>query len=224
MTTYADVEVACGCCGTTFTHQELASCYTAGPAALDTRPSEMMRSTMHSWIQHCPNCDYCAVDASKFDERCREVLLSDAYRNELNRGGVEKKRLRSVFKCAAMLYEACGDRASAAWENLHLAWIYDDLKQADLARDHRNKAADLILAILHDGAKFSTQEGASEAIVTDVLRRAGRGDQAIQIISEALGKDIPDVIKKVLMYERTLIQKKDIDEHGIEECSEPISE
>lgn len=222
MTTYAGTEVVCGNCSRAFTHQTLASCYNASSPDLDTRPSEMARSTMHSWIQRCPNCGFCAVDASKFDGRCREILLSDDYQNAL-RGGNDTPKLPVAFHCAAMLYEACGDRASAGWEHLHLAWIYDDTKQSDLALNHRNKAADLFLSILNNGESFSSQDGASEAIVTDVLRRAGRGQEALQLAEQALTKSISPFIKSVIVFERDLISNNDTAVHFMEEITQTKS-
>lgn len=218
MTTYVDMEVTCGSCGNTFTHQELASCYTAGLSDLDTRPCEMKRSTMRSWIQCCPTCNYCADDASKFDERCREILMGDAYRNEMHSRG-DKEKLSSLFTCAAMLYKASGDRTSAAWAHLRTAWIFDDAGETDLAHTHRNKAAELFLSILKEGGRFTSQDGGSEAIVTDVLRRAGRGDEAMQIINDSLAKNVHDFVKKVLIFEKTLIRNGDIDVHGLDEVT-----
>jgi hypothetical protein len=88
----------------------------------------------------------------------------------------------------------------------------------------RNEAADLFLSILREGGRFSSQDGASEAIVTDVLRRAGRSGEAKKVIDVTLTKDVHEFVRKVLIFEKTLIQNGDIKGHGLDEVSEALTE
>ncbi|MBR4579547.1 MAG: hypothetical protein IKO22_08080 [Oscillospiraceae bacterium] len=55
----------CSVCGTESIQTGLASTNRFGSPDLDLRPPEMMRSTMHWWIQECPCCGYIASDISE---------------------------------------------------------------------------------------------------------------------------------------------------------------
>ena len=218
MTTFAQQSVACGNCGRVFTHHVLGSTYTSGSPDLDTRPPEMQRSTMHAWIQRCPYCGYCAGDVGEFDNRLRPIIESTEYRLQL--ADARYPELASKFICAGMLAEAGDEQADAGWAYLHAAWTLDDTNKDELARVWRGRAADKILAILNDGQLFAEQPGASESIVADCLRRAGRGADALQVIDRALSQGCGDVINKVLAFERVLIQRGDTDRHLIQEALE----
>jgi hypothetical protein len=88
----------------------------------------------------------------------------------------------------------------------------------ELAGVWRGKAADKFLAVLNNGQLFAEQVGASEAIVTDCLRRAGRGTEALPIIERGLSQSYEDVIQKILALERELIQRGDTGRHLIKEA------
>jgi len=128
--------------------------------------------------------------------------------------------LASTFVCAGMLAAAGGRRADAGWAYLHAAWTLDDANKDELARVWRRRAADKFLAVLNDGQLFAEQPGASEAIVTDCLRRAGRGTEALQVVERGLSQSYDDVIHKILALERKLIQRGDTRRHLIKEAFE----
>ena len=178
----------------------------------------MQRSTMRAWIQRCPSCGYSARDASQFDDRFRPVMAGATYRSQVT--DTHYPELASTFICSALLAEAVGRRDEAGWTYLHAAWTLDDASQDDLARLWRGKAADLFLALLADGQSFVQQSGASEVIVTDCLRRSGRGDEALPLIERALSHSYDDVIHKILTLQRVLIQRGDTSRHLIEEALE----
>jgi len=218
MTTYMESSVVCGACGHVFTWHQLASTNTDGSPDLDTRPAEMQRSTMHAWIQRCPSCSFCACDVAKFDERFREVMTQPAYKSQL--ADSRYPNLTSTFICAAILAESIGERAGAGWNYLHAAWTLDDAEKGDLARVCRGKAADIFLAILTEGRPFVQQPGASEALVTDCLRRAGRGPEALKVIESVLNQDCNGVIRRILTFQRTLIERGNTSRHLIAETDE----
>jgi hypothetical protein len=218
MTTFAEQSVACGNCGHVFNHPTLASTYTFGSPDLDTRPPEMQRSTMHAWIQRCPSCGYCSRDVAEFDHGLRPVMESAEYRSQLT--DAVYPELTSTFICAGMLVEAAGGHADAGWAYLRAAWTLDDANKEELARVWRGKAADKFLAVLNNGQLFAEQPGDSEAIVTDCLRRAGRGTEALQVIERGLSQSYDDVIHKILTFERALIQRGDMGRRLIGEAFE----
>jgi uncharacterized Zn finger protein len=218
MTTFASQSVACGNCGHVFTHQTLASTITFGSPDLDTRPPELQRSTMHAWVQRCPSCGYCSRDVAEFDHRLRPVVESAEYRSQLT--DVAYPELTSTFICAGMLAEATGQEVEAGWAYLHAAWTLDEANNDELARIWRGRAAGKVLAVLNDGQLFAEQPGASEAILTDCLRRAGRGTEALPIIERGLSQSYDDVIHKILALQRVLIRRGHTGRHLIKEAFE----
>jgi len=173
---------------------------------------------MHAWIQRCPSCGYCSSDVTKFDARFRPVIAGTAYRLQL--ADVRYPDIASTFICAAMLDEASGRRDGAGWAYLHAAWTLDDAKKDELACLCRSKAADRFLALTTDGHPFAQQPSASEAILTDCLRRAGRGAEALRVIERALSENCVDIIAKILVLERSLIQRGDTGGHLVQEALE----
>ncbi len=218
MTTFAQASVVCGCCGRAFSHQTLASTNASGSPDLDTRPPEMRRSTMDAWVQRCPSCGYCAQDASKFDDRFRAVVNSSEYRAQL--ADTRLPELAGTFVCMGMLADASARPDDAGWTYLHAAWVLDDARKDDLAREWRGKAADRWLAVLAAGKLFAYKPGASEAILTDCLRRSGRAAEALPVIERALSGNYDDIIHNILRFQRVLIQRGDTSRHLAEEALE----
>ena len=142
----------------------------------------------------------------------------DAYRSQLADTGYPA--LASTFICSALLAEVVGRRGDAGWAYLHAAWTLDDASNDELARLWRGRAADAFLALLTGGHSFVQQPGASEVVVTDCLRRARRGAEAIPLIERALSQSYEDVILKILALQRVLIQRGDTSRHLIEEALE----
>lgn len=197
-----------------FTYQAFLSSNTRGSPDLDTRPSEMLRSTMRAWVQRCPACGYCSRNAAEFDDQFRPVMDGSAYRSQL--ADARYPELASTFVCAAMLAEVIGRRDQAGWGYLHAAWTLDDANKDELARLCRDKAADMFQALLAEGHSFAAEPGASEAIVIDCLRRAGRGPEALLLIERALAQSFDENIRKILEKQRVLIQHGDTSRHLIE--------
>src|SRR5947208_16297316 len=127
MTILAEQSAACGNCGHVFTHDTLASTSAIGSPDLDTRPPELQRSTMHTWIQRCPSCGYCSRDVAEFDNLFRPVIESAAYRSQL--ADARYPELASTFICAGMLAEAGEQQADAGWAYLQAAWTLDDANE-----------------------------------------------------------------------------------------------
>ena len=68
MTTLDEAKKKCAVCGKISAHFEVTSTNTFGAPDLDTRPPEMMRSTMDMWVQECPSCGYLSGGSEKLRE------------------------------------------------------------------------------------------------------------------------------------------------------------
>jgi hypothetical protein len=146
------------------------------------------------------------------------VIDSAAYCTQL--ADARYPKLTSTFICAGVLAEAGEQQADAGWAYLHAAWTLDDVNKDELARTWRGRAADKFLGVLNDGQLVAEQPGASEAIVIDCLRRAGRGTEALPIIERGLSQSYDVVIHKILVLERGLIEHRDTGRHLIKEAFE----
>ena len=61
MTTLAYEDIKCSHCGTVAEQLVCNSTNEFGARDLDLRPGEMLRSTMHTWMQSCVSCGYVAA-------------------------------------------------------------------------------------------------------------------------------------------------------------------
>ena len=114
----------CFVCKKESSHPIIASTNAFGSPDLDTRPPEGKRSTMHCWIQVCPNCGYVASDISKEVSVNRTFLDSRAYR-ECD-GNLFLSTLAQNFFRQHLLAKKEGNLQTSFFALLHAAWASDD--------------------------------------------------------------------------------------------------
>lgn len=219
MTTIEPVEVLCAECGQQSTHVSWMSTNTMEGPDIDLRPGEMMRSTMHTWVQRCPGCGYCAADISVPTEE-RALLKTPDYQAILHDGRFSP--LAQSFLAQAFLDDE-RDPAAAAHERLRAAWVCDDLEDDAAARECRLLCAATFqrLKPFADDARGMTQA----ALLVDALRRAGEFERALKEIDGLAGYASADGFTgRVLELQRELIAAKDSAAHRLAECSEPVEE
>ena len=139
MTTFHDVDRRCHVCGETSSQTTLGSSNAFGSPDLDTRPPEMIRSTLHVQIEVCPACNYCAPDISRGPTTARATVISAGYKIEAAARAVPP--LARDYLCHGLVAAAAGDLRSAAWSALRAAWACDDARNLDIARNCRRLAA-----------------------------------------------------------------------------------
>lgn len=216
MTTIAHNTVVCAVCGMSSSHMGIASTNYLGSADLDTRPPEMARSTMWSWVQRCPGCGYCARQIAEAPPVAGEIVSSQAYQDQLRSPG--QPELANSFVCAGMIFEKAGDTVGAAWASIRAAWVSDDGGADEAAVDHRLEAVRRIWILHKEGKHLAAQPGADAAITADLLRRAGRLEEALDLADRALPETEHEIIRAVLLLEKTLISKSDLGCHKVEEA------
>lgn len=74
MTILAEHEVICAVCGEKNWQTVLESSSSFGQPDLDFRPSEMLRSTMETWLMECPRSGYISDDIRKKPHMKKEKL------------------------------------------------------------------------------------------------------------------------------------------------------
>jgi len=217
MTTIHNIKKKCAICGKISEHSEIMSTNAFGSPDLDTRPPEMVRSTISMWVQRCSSCGYCASDISKWIEKSSEIIRSDSYKQQLN--NPDFPELANAFLCFSLILESAGEYASAGWACIHAAWSCDDVGSNACAQSCRKKAVTLLQKARENGQIFAEQAGAEEAIMADLLRRSGQFKLALRICDDGLKKNPEKIISDILRFQKILISKSDIACHTIAEAT-----
>lgn len=216
MTTIAKVKRRCALCNSENEFIEIASTNEFGSSDLDTRPPEMMRSTISTWVQRCPNCGYCAGDISKAQRGAKTVVHDMECLNQLNDKSYPK--LANSFLCKALIDQKAGEHARATWSLIHAAWVCDDTNRPAEAVVCRSAAADMLVKTEDHGQQVTNQNGASIALFVDLLRRSGQIEEARRVITEHRNEISEDIIIHILDFQSILMEKADLSCHTIAEA------
>jgi hypothetical protein len=218
MTTLRQDKARCGVCGEDNVFHVLNSTNSRGSADLDTRPPEMKRSTMWMWVQRCTGCGYCAAKVSEARPEAAMVVKRQAYKDQLNNPAYPE--LANSFLCQAMVDQASGEYAAAFWVAVNAAWACDDMDRPDQALICRQLAIELLGQVHEHGQQVSEQAGATTALRVDLLRRAGRFKEAMDVAEAWEAEDEEDVIDYILDFQCDLIENRDRGCHTIAEAYE----
>ena len=184
MTTIRQELVTCAVCGELTQVMVIDSTSTFGPPDLDLRPAEMARSSIFAWIQRCSFCGYCAPIVDEATPTTREVVNSDAYRARL--ADEDFPALARSFLCSSMIFEEHGDQAVAARNAIEAAWVCDDEDLPGAATQCRLRAIQLLPGPGAQGDSLYSDPSTEYAVIVDLLRRAGRFEDAVAQADAAL--------------------------------------
>lgn len=217
MTTLETIADECRICGTLSEHNAIASTHASGPADLDTRPPEAVRSCIAYGIRRCPSCGYCAPTLSKGPEEAADILKSDKYRDQLHSDAYPE--IANRFLCWAIIQEEVGEFATAGWSAVRAAWVCDDEGASEAADLCRLQAVRLFGRASQAGVVFAGGRGADEALLADLLRRAGHFDEIDKLVESGLQRK-PDMhLSRVLRLQKELADRGDRDRHTVDEAS-----
>lgn len=216
MTTIHRHDVTCSACGHRSETMVIGSTNEFGASDLDFRPPEMMRSTIHYWLQECPTCGCCAVDLARLDPRVPGVVRKPAFR--AMREGLDKlSETARKFRTATFIACELGDYAGAFVRALHEAWVHDDEGDSIRARAVRLDAVDFLHQVHRGGLRVYPEIGADEVVTVDLFRRAGEFERAAATCSEVLARPCSADVRAVLELQRSLCDRKDSDCHTMDE-------
>lgn len=210
----------CAVCGEScrFTIPEAVA--SIGPRDLDTRPAEPLRSTIYAWVKRCPSCGYCAPDPGKALEGAADVVRLPRYREQLD--SRKFPGIANTFLCWSIIQEDLGAPAQAAWAALHAAWACDD-EGADVpARVCRRRAADLLRRAWDQDERLAPRAWADEALLVDMLRRAGRFREARAVATEVLERNPEALIAGIMRFQVRLIIAADRRAHTVAEVRRSV--
>jgi hypothetical protein len=220
MTQLVPHEIPCAVCARTSQQTILAGAHPVEPPDFDTRPGELLRSSLRYWVMLCPHCGYAAGDLREADARAATLVRTPEYRQRLAAPDLPPEARR--FAAYAFLLESFDLSADAGWASLHAAWMCDDENHPEAARLFRAAAIRLWKRGKAGGQNFLDDHLQEFALVSDVLRRIGDFDAAREACLEALSlDDIPPVIDDLLRRQLTLIQQKETAAHSLRELERP---
>lgn len=208
MTTMSEEEIECVICGEKVEYMEVGSSSSFGSSDLDTRPAEMTRSTIDYWVQKCPSCGYCAPNLSECRDNTLEIVKSSSYQNIINDSAMPE--VAASFMALSYEDEHYEKFSDAAWNAIHAAWICDDEEDDHSAIRCRKHAVSLINRANGRRQKIANQDGASEAITIDLMRRSGLFKDALTLIAREKEYNGDETIHQIISYQKELVDKKDV--------------
>lgn len=208
MSTIRSIRQKCAVCGAAHQYNVLCSTNTFGPPDLDMRPPEMKRSTMHFWVQECPDCGYVAEDIEDRPKVSRQYFNTKEYRS--CEGKQFKSDLAQRFYKEYLLKRHAYELEAALHPIICAAWASDDVEDVIGAKECRTVAADLAARIL------STQKENRELLLlirADLLRRS---EQFSELQTEYGKLHLSnDALNSILVFQMTKASEADAQRYTI---------
>jgi tetratricopeptide (TPR) repeat protein len=197
----------------------IASSSTFGGPDLDLRPAQLERSNLGFYVRRCPQCSACAPQLSGLLPHLEQVVRGDQYQRRIE--DQTQPSLAKLFVCWSMLAESLERYPDAAQAMVHAAWVCDDAG-AD-GSSYRLRALDLFQIAWDRGSLAGAHPAVHLAVLTDLARRAGDFERASQLSVEGLASDPELLVRKVLEFQRGLLERGDRDVHTVEEAEQSMS-
>lgn len=202
MTLIDEVEMKCSVCEKTSRQPVLLSSNQMGYQDLDTRPSEMYRSTMATWVLECPHCGYVATSLDD------DLIIGSDYLNceeYTTCNGIEfKSELARKFYKQYLIENEKFEDINAFLAILHCAWACDDAKDWKNSKLTRQLAIEIVNKLVK-----SKEKDISDLIVmkADLLRRIGEYDQVIREYERFSLDD--EILDKIIRFHVEKARQKD---------------
>lgn len=202
--------VKCAVCGCTSRQMALMSTNTFGGGPdLDTRPAEMMRSSMVYWIQECPHCGYISESITD-DTNVTEGWLSD--KRYTTYGGHEfASELAKKFYKYYLINVADDNAEDAFYAVLHAAWACDDVKDVNNASYCRHCALQELERVLLKG----NTKNEFLLVKADLLRRTGQFEELISTYATSCFEE--DLFNKIVAFQIEKAEQKDTKCYRVED-------
>ena len=140
-----------------------------------------------------------------------EVVYSDFYQQQLKNQQLKNPKfpeLANAFLCLSLIYENAGEYVEAGWVSVYAAWTCDDVSSVEGATKCRKKAVVLFQKARKNGQMFADSDEEEDAILVDLLRRAGEFDLALKTYEKGLKKQPKGLIFQILEFQKKLIGRR----------------
>ncbi|MDG5815186.1 hypothetical protein QA601_08855 [Chitinispirillales bacterium ANBcel5] len=190
----------------------------SGARDLDGRPSGFQRSGIYNSIHRCIFCGYCSPDLTMGVSGFSELIQMSPYRKQLNNPLFPETA--NSFLCYTMLVLSAGQIAEAGWTTLHGAWICDDNGFDESADYCRNKALNLFIKCRDQKESFADSYHEEQLILTDILRRLRRFEEAQSLCDKQLLSCISEDASVLFHFEKMLISETNCKCYSIQDAFE----
>ncbi len=178
-----------------------------------------MRDAIGFWIEQCPRCGYCAPDIVEGSPQSVKVVATRSYREQHQSN--DFPNLTNAFLCYSLIAEQDGNFEAAGWACLHGAWVCDDYGAVLAAQHCRRQAVAFFELAHHHQQEFASSPELEEAVIVDLLRRAGDFSRAMAVCRDTLNRDVQAIdatIVSMLRFQEVLILRQDTESHWISEA------
>lgn len=207
MTQEFEEKFVCDNCGEIFTDFILYSTNMFESPDLDTRPGEMKRSTMDTWIHQCPNCKYILQSENELNDNTKSLIKTEEY--QTCNGKNFKNDLTEKFYREGLILSQNGKFEDAAISFLEAAWTCDDV-------DDEKNAIYCRKCFLKNYEKINKKSEDIKLIRIDVLRRVGEFETILNECDPSIFLD--DTMRDVAIFGIELAKKKDMGCYSIEDA------
>ena len=171
-------EIKCSMCGTVSVHDEMISTSTFGTTDLDTRPPEVKRSTMYSWVQACPECGFAYRKLSEKAAVEKSFLSTQEYKT-CDGISFASELARDFFRYHLIL-SAENKTEKAFWALLSSSWACDDVNDTQNAVLVRNRAIHLAEILMESHSMPKKNVETISLIRADMLRRTSQFEELLE--------------------------------------------
>ncbi len=227
MSTFGKEIKECAICGKKHESMVIMSTNSFGSSDLDTRPPQMMRSTLPYQVELCDECGYANVSIDYFlSDETEKIIKGPDYRRVFLDETINK--LSKAFLLAGNLYNLHEEYKTSGVLYLKAAWAFDDHNDIDNAISARKKAITAFNKYLKQEFteeeilyRFNNEKEKEDLnvkmVIIDLLRRSGSFDEAKSLAKELLKKVDDKLTKEILTFQIKLSRKKDTACHKVSE-------
>ena len=135
---------------------------------------------MEAWFQECQSCHYVSVDLSRESDNAKSIVDSEEYQALIADSALSKIARRFVF-CSMLNGQ---NREITGTALLRAAWVCDDDGDQEQATEFRNRSAETLRQL--QPFEDSEEQATTATMLIDVLRRAGRFEEAGKLANQLL--------------------------------------
>lgn len=210
MSRFKMVMKKCAVCGHEAEYKLIMSTSGFGSMDLDTRPPALARFLLSDQVEFCEHCGYANIDISCLSrENVQEYMETDEYQNILN-SSINETSKKYLLTAYLTPFRKHTDYRGGYY--LKAAWAFDDHHDTENAIEARKKSVDFLMQYAKIRKKIKI-----EVIVVDVLRRSLQFEEAKKLALDLLERVDDDLMKKILLFQIELINKKDVACHKVSE-------
>ena len=211
MTTFAFTTKKCVICGSENKYKDIVSTNSFGSMDLDTRPPQMMRSTLPYQIEYCENCGYANTSIDKKVLADVESIMNSIEYQFIN-SDKSVNPTAKAYLLSGILHSKAKEYNTSGFLYLRAAWCFDDYHNYEYAIIARKKAIEELEKYLEQTNNFEYR-----MIIVDLLRRTNCFDKAIKLSEHLLKETNNPFFKGILKFQMKLSNIKDAKCHTVGE-------